>query len=287
MPTKSRREDRLITLFISAYEDGTWAGATIDWVDQRQDGAVEAVARRSDGRTLAIEHTLIEFFSGERTDLERFKPFLRIESDQSLSVPGKIIYVDVPRGALDRLKPQEQDRIVNACHDWLRHNIRALPSGDSMQTCHIVSSSSVPASDLQLQVRVVDDADFEGKPPLIRRYGRVNVGETVEKALRAKLSKLVTTTADKRLLMLERSQWSLDETQIHDEIETRRAAFPDLAKIEVWIVETVAGTPDLTHGSLGFKLYVNRKVIECFWFHDGSLASRSKNGIPIPVLHHP
>src|SRR5207248_3313799 len=193
------------------------------------------------------------------------------------------IYVNVPRGALDGLKQQEQDRVVNACHDWLRHKIRALPSGSSMQTCHIVSSTSTPAVDLELQVRVVDDADFEGKPPLIRRYGSVNVGEAVEKALRAKLPKLVATTADKRSLMLERSQWSLDEKQIHDEIETRRPALPDLANIdEVWIVETVAATPDLTHGSIDFRHYVNRNVVENFWFRDGRLASRSKNGMPIP-----
>src|SRR5207253_458206 len=128
MPTKPRREDRLIAMFLSAYEDDTWAGATIDWLDQRQDGAVEAVARRSEGRTLAIEHTLIEFFPGERTDLERFKPFLRIESDESLSVPGKIIYVNVPRGVLDGLKQEEQDRVVNSCHDWLRAKIRTLPT---------------------------------------------------------------------------------------------------------------------------------------------------------------
>src|SRR5947207_2460202 len=191
MPTKPRREDRLIAMFLSAYEDDTWAGAAIDWIDQRQDGAVEAVARRSDGGTLAIEHTLIEFFSGERTDLERFKPFLGIESDESLSVPGKIIYVNVPRAVLDGLKQQVQDRIVSACHDWLRANIRSLRSGDSMQTCPVASSGNAPTADLQLQVRVVEDADFEGKPPLIRRYGTVNVGETVEKALRAKLPKLV------------------------------------------------------------------------------------------------
>jgi hypothetical protein len=287
MPTKPRREDRLITLFLSAYDDSKWAEATIDWLDRRQDGAVEAVARRSDGRTLAIEHTLVEFFTGERTDLERFKPFLRIESDESLSVPGKIIYVNVPRGVLDGLKQQEQDQIVNSCHDWLRANIRTLPSGDSMQTCRIEPCGDRSVVDLQLQVRVIGDADFEGKPPLIRRYGPVNVGETVEKALRAKLPKLAATAAEKRLLMLERNQWALDEKQIHDEIESRRSAFPDLAKVnEIWIVETVGAAPDLTRGSIDFRHYMQRSVVENFWFRDGRLASRSKDGMPIPVPPH-
>lgn len=284
MPTKPRREDRLIALFLSAYEDDAWAGATVDWLDQRQDGAVEAVARQSDGLTLAIEHTLIEFFSGERTDFERFRPFLRIESDESLSLPGKIVHVNVPRGVLDGLTQRERERVVSACHDWLRDNIRSLPSGDSMQRCLVASSGNAPAADLQLQVQILEDADFEGKPPLIRRYGPVNVGETVEKALRAKLPKLVGTAADKRLLMLERRQWALDEKQIHDEIETLRPGFPDLAKVnEVWIVETVTATPDLMHGSIDFRQYVNRRVVENFWFRDGRLAGRSKNGMPVPV----
>jgi hypothetical protein len=288
MPTKPRREDTLITLFLSVYEDDTWSGCKIDSIDQRQDAAVEAVATRSDGRTLAIEHTLIEFFSGERTDLERFKPFLRIQSDQSLSIPGKIIYVNVPRGVLDGLKSKEQDRVVNSVHDWLRVNIRALASGESMHTCQIDASGTAVATDVDLQVSVTEDPGFEGAPPLIRRYGPVNVAETVEKALMAKLPKLVGTVADKRILMLERSQWSLSEKDIHDEIERRRLTFPDLAKVdEVWIVETVTAIPDLSHGSIGFKHYVNRKTTESFWFHKGTLASRSKRGMPIPVPRHP
>src|SRR5581483_8129663 len=129
MPTKPRRENALIELFISAFADDTWTDAKLDWLDQQHDGAVEVLATRSDGRTLAVEHTLIEFFTGERTDLERFKPFLRIQSDTTLSVPGKWIDVNVPRGVLDGLKPKEQKRIVNGVHDWLRENIHTLPSG--------------------------------------------------------------------------------------------------------------------------------------------------------------
>ena len=110
MPTKPRREDALITLFLSAHEDDRWAVSKIDWLAQQRDGAVEAIATRPDGQTLAIEHTLIEFFMGERTELERFKPFRRIESDPSLSVTGRIIYVDVPPGVLDGLKPKAQER---------------------------------------------------------------------------------------------------------------------------------------------------------------------------------
>lgn len=277
MPTTSRPEDNLIRLFLSAYENDAWAGCRTNWLDQQQDGAVEVLATRSDERTLAIEHTLIEFFIGEREDLERFKLFLPIEQDQSLHVPGKIIYVDVPRGVLQ--KGQPWNRVVDGVHDWLRANIRSIPTGESMQTCMI--GGGMP--DVILQVRVIAEPDFDGHP-LIRRYGPVDVGETVEKALKAKLPKLVDTVADKRILLLERNQWSLNERDIHDEIEKRRPAFPALAQVdEVWLVETVAASSDGLRGYVDFKLYLNRQRVETIAFRNGTLFSRSKNGMPLAI----
>ena len=71
MPAKPGKEQLLLKRFISAYEEGTWAEADCDWVDEREDGAVELIAKRSKGSsiglstpilssTLAIEHTLIQ-----------------------------------------------------------------------------------------------------------------------------------------------------------------------------------------------------------------------------------
>ena len=68
---------------MSAYEDCTWENSHIDWPDRAKDAAVEALVIRPDGETLAIEHTLIESFAGEREDLERFKRFLHIEDDSA------------------------------------------------------------------------------------------------------------------------------------------------------------------------------------------------------------
>ncbi len=52
MPTKFRRENKLVELFLSAYEDHSWRDAKIDLLDEKVDGAVEALAtRKSDGKT--------------------------------------------------------------------------------------------------------------------------------------------------------------------------------------------------------------------------------------------
>jgi hypothetical protein len=247
---------------------------------------VEVRATRSDGRTVAIEHTLIEFFSGERQDLERFKPFLAIEQDQSLSVPGKIIHVNVPRGVLDGLKRKARARVVGGVNDWLRANIRSVPAGRSMQSCRIAVSDGLPETEVVLQCDVTVVPNYEGQPPLIRRYGNVNVGESVEKALRAKLPKLVNTAADIWILLLERSQWALSESDIHAEIEKRRSVFPALADVHVWFVETVfydTSTSDGFRGYAEFKRYVKGEQVETIAFNRGELLSRSNYGTPRPI----
>jgi hypothetical protein len=99
----------------------------------------------------------------------------------------------------------------------------------------------------------------------------------------AKLPKLIATNANRRILLLERNQWTLSERQIHVEIEKRRSAFPGLARVDVWTVETVTAAPDGTRGYIDFKRYRDDEMIENIAFDHGVLFSRSKDGIPLPV----
>jgi len=53
-----------------------------------QDGAPEIHAtRRSDGKTLVIEHTLIQPFDAHKQEFARLQGLRSIEQDQSLVVP--------------------------------------------------------------------------------------------------------------------------------------------------------------------------------------------------------
>ncbi len=91
MPTKPRREDVFIEVFLSAYEDLSWADCDKDRVDRHTDGGVEMLAtRKSDSTTLAIEHTVAEPFAGEIEDYRVFfePSFLKLEADKSLIVPA-------------------------------------------------------------------------------------------------------------------------------------------------------------------------------------------------------
>ena len=271
------REYDLITIFLSAYEDKAWAHATLDWLDTQKDGAPECLATRSDGKTLVIEHTLIQPFPKDKEDFARSKRFQRIEADQSLIIPGRIIYVDIPAGALQT--GASWDAVITIVHDWLHANIAAFPEGISQPLCPI--NGVQKARDLQLLVRVVCVPDPAGKL-LIRRYGDIRLDEVIETALRNKLPKLVRTKADTRMLLLERDPFTLAPLRIYDAIEQRRARFPDLADVdEIWIVEAPGFTTD--HQSAYFERYDRRVLVRTLTFLDGQLIGQSADGVPYPL----
>jgi hypothetical protein len=174
--------------------------------------------------------------------------------------------VNVPRGVLQ--KGQDWRRIVDGVRGWLRLNIASLPDGESMQSCPIDDAANV-----ELQVRVLVDPNATGQP-IIRRYGPIDVGETVEKALAAKLPKLASTPADIHVPLLERNQWTLSEKEIHDHIEERRPKFPALQQVDVWLAESVTMSTDRLRGYAEFKRYVDRRVAETFAFNNGKFLCR-------------
>ena len=274
---RRRREYDLIQVFLSAYEHHSWATATLDWLDQRHDGAPECLATRADGKTLAIEHTHIQPFVHDKADFARSKRFQHIEADPSLIMPGRIIFVYLPVGALPTGSLWEA--IITRFHTWLHTNIAVFPEGLSQPRCPI--SGVQKATDLQLLVRVDRVAEPGGKL-LIRRYGDIRLDEVIEKALRTKLPKLARTTADTRMLLLERDPFTLAPLHIYDAIEQQRAVFPDLADVqEIWIVEAPGFTTD--HQCAYFERYDRRMLVRTLTFLDGQLIGASVDGVPCPL----
>jgi hypothetical protein len=234
-------------------------------------GGVDAfVTRSSDGRTLAIEHTLIEPFQRDKEDFVSFEEFfLEIENDKSLTILGYHVQVFVPVGALDRRARGERIVIVRAVHDWLKSNRELLSSeGHSQYICPIMD-----ASDITLNVKVVplkDSGSAERKGILQIRRQQIenNLGEVIEKALERKLPKLAKVEADKRILLLERQHMNLFPTSMLEEIEKRRTLFPQLAKVhEIWIVEAIF------YDDLRFERYENGNEVDSFNFSGDELLS--------------
>ncbi len=156
MPTKPRREDAFIELFLSAYEDLSWADADKDWLDRRLDNAVEMLAaRRSDGEKLAIEHTLVEPFVSEKEDYAFFEAsFLKIGRDTELVVPDRWIQVFIPAGTLrGHHRATSRETIVEAVHNWIRVHRLNLPDGQTDHQCNVSGVAGFPAFEITLTSR--------------------------------------------------------------------------------------------------------------------------------------
>lgn len=283
MPTKPRREDFFIKLFVSSYEDDAWAEADLCWLDQIMDGAVELVATLKDGQSLAIEHTLLEPFVGDKRDFAQFAPlFPSIIDDQSLALPERWTRVFVPVGILDRLKATAREILAAAVKDWLQANRLSLPDGESKHRCPVPGMPDDPTCEITLTVIVKRlGKGAAGTIQIGRQQMKNDFSEVMEKALRKRVPKLVATSANKRVLIFERDHFNFFPEQILDEIRKQRPAFPDLAKVdEIWILETVFYEPG---GHFQLDLYKDNDVSDSLQFEGETLTGRVKDGMPVPM----
>lgn len=289
MPTKPITDNDLITLFLSAYEHGSWADAhciKLDDVVRTKQAVDQLATRKSDGKTLAIEHTVIEPFVGDKEDFAFFKAvFLEIESDKSLRVPGRSIQVFVPVGTL-RNQPEQasRDAIVKSVHSWIKLNRLAFRDGASQHPCRINGVPNKPPFDITLNLKVVSlqhGPDSESGILHIRRQQvDSNIGAVVEKALKKKVPKLVNTAANKHILLLERQHMNLYQQTILDEIEKQRASYPDLARVdEIWMVETFFYGTAFGGTYLRFEQYENGNEVGSFDFNCGKLVMKFEDGV--------
>lgn len=282
MPTKHRRENTFITRFLSAYENYSWVDAQIQWLDQEIDGAIEALAtRRSDEKTLAIEHTIIEPFMGEKEDFAFFETaFLKIEKDASLLIPGRWIRVFVPAGILrGQRKQPTRNAIVESVHNWLKENCSILPYG--LTTHHgceaVISGQKV---EIPLQAKVVP---LRGQGSLWVRRQQVenNLDKVIERALKKKLPKLVGTPAHKRILILERQHMNLLPDSMLAEIERQRSIFKQSESVdEIWILETMSYEHDLC---IGFERFESGTLVGQMFFQGDQLLDKFENGEAVVV----
>lgn len=276
------REYVFIRQFLSAYDGGLWADAEHSQPDKinRKEPAVEWLARRkSDGRTLAIEHTIIEPFVGEKSDFAYFsRAFLEIERDTSLSVPGRWIRIFVPVGSLDnKHKKIEQNAIVEAVHEWIKSNRLVLADGRSQHRCRVSGMpGKVAAYEITLNVKVVplkhgDNAE-RGSLHIRRQQVEDTLDNVIDKALRTKVPKLVNTTADKRILLLERQHMNLVPERMLNAIDKKRPSFAQLSLVgEIWMVESIFYGTDFGGTFLRFELYKDGDLVQALDFDEERL----------------
>jgi hypothetical protein len=286
LPTTARPENHIVRIFVSAYEKGSWKDALLTFPDELQDGGIDGLATRSDGKILAIEHTVVEPFLGDIADQSEMLPtFAVIEADPALAVPGLWIQVFVPVGTLHLQRPATRQGIATAVHEWLRNNRLGLTPGKSERSCLVSGAGGKPDFEITLTLKVVVLAG-EGKIHIRRQQVADNLGAVIERMLTKKLPKLVNTPATKRVLLLERRHMNLVPEQILEEIEKRRASFPALNNVdEIWIVETIFYGTDFGGEYMRFEHYHDGKEVASYDFDGTQLLTRHEDGFA-EVVHH-
>lgn len=232
-----RADQKLVTLFICGYNGYHNDSYTVvDWPDsrERQRKAIEAIARNDLGRSLAVEHTLLQPFVGEKEDAQRFLAAMGpLEANQALRIPDCSITLSLPVGALP--KGVNWQDVGKAIRSWFEANRLQLPEGTSSRVV------SVGTFKVQIQVEKIHIPSYEGRVFVARSEMPETFAEVLKQALGDKLPKLAGTPADGRILLLEKDNLPRGYAEVARCIDRFEIDFAELASIqEVWIANTVS-----------------------------------------------
>jgi hypothetical protein len=232
-----RRDQVLVTMYLDEYNKSNGVVFEVkEWPEQieRNKPAVEAVAVNENGETLAIEHTLLQGFAGEKEDSNRFlKVVGSLEKEPSLRLPDYMIDLTLQVGAIPNGVDWSTVRTTLA--EWLKASMCDFPVG--------VSSAVVPNLSFELKIGIhkIELKDDEGKIFFSRYEPADSLSEVVKTALSKKIQKLIDTDARKRILLFEKDGLLHGYNAIHETIAHVAQEFPGLRHLdEIWLLGTAA-----------------------------------------------
>jgi hypothetical protein len=231
-----RDDIQLVKLFLSRYQDSagnSYRLAERPDVVERNAPAIEAVACDAHGHRLAVEHTLIQPFEGQKSDdLPFLKAFERLRLDDSLRVPDRLIEVIPPAFAIP--KGFDWDAVGKAVHGWFRDARLTFGDGESRHTI-----PNLPFK-LDVLVQTMDIAGTEGVVSVSRLLPRDRPFiQVLRVALAKKIPKLVATPADAHILLLEDASSAIGFRQVIEGIDACLEEFPQLSDVTaIWVVKT-------------------------------------------------
>jgi hypothetical protein len=197
---KNQKDKDVIECWLRLYNRLTGSSFTVEeWPDRDSSKKnIDALCRDAGGHTLALEHTLVEPFEGEKADAARFmKTLATLENHSSLLQPGYMFIASqgvgsVPTGIDWKDIPNE----------LLRHlpgMLPALPEGDG----EIAIRSDKCELNLRIKKLRLRPTD-PGKFLTGRSYPGDPGPELVIRALANKIPKLSAASAEKKVLLLEK-----------------------------------------------------------------------------------
>ncbi len=231
-----RWDRQLIQVFLDGYNGHAGVHFAVESYPEdteRQATAVDVIARDHRGTTLAIEHTLVQPFGGEREERSRFLKVLgRLEGNEELKVPGYWICILVSVGALP--KRVNWESVGSKLQTWLRQIRRTLPDGKSEHTISDVG--------FDLSVTAWKRPVATGDGVYVGRFGMPSdFCQVVRERVEAKLPKLVDTPADQRVLLFELDSVAQGPPNLADCLEEPEATIAKLQSVdEIWCAQTSA-----------------------------------------------
>ncbi len=233
-----KRDQKLVGLFLEEYTKISGEAFQVqEWVDdaERNKPAVEALAvDESTGKRLAIEHTLLQPFVGEKEDSHRFLTVIGdLEKDDSLKVPRYMVTINLRVGAIP--KGVNWIEVNKTLDGWIRDNVAKLDDDRSNHT--------IRHGDLEIQITISKmTLPHSEKGILIFRRGVPpdSLPDVMRTAFKKKLPKLVGTPADKRILLFEQNSLLHGNGEIHEAAKRLAPEFDDLKQVdEIWLIGTV------------------------------------------------
>lgn len=213
----------------------------IEWPDKRDSTkkAIDALCVDGRGNRLAVEHTLIQPFEGEKADRAVFiKALAALENDPRLVVPGFAIDATqtvncVPSGV-------QRSNLSALIRSDLEKVLPILPVGQSKIDV-TVGNSSIPLT-------IYKDLVPQGEQPSFstaRIWPGDSGPELVMKALRDKIPKLAVYTDATKLLLFEKDA-------VAGTVESQFGQLPATAEIEellrqvdaIWMVNSCYIEPE-------------------------------------------
>ena len=233
-----RDDIELVQMFLSQYKDedgNSYVLKVRPDVEERKAKAVEAIAVAESGCSLAIEHTYIQPFEGQKSDDVPFLTvFEQLRTDASLRIPNRFIDVFVPAFALP--KGVDWKEVAKQVRKWFIESSAKFPVEGETEY-------SIPGCGFELKVMVQTFGlpETDGVVVVGRILPRGDPFDAVlQKALCQKVPKLVAAPADKHILLLEDGGTAIGFAKIGMCLDKSVENLPDLKKVDsVWTIHTM------------------------------------------------
>jgi hypothetical protein len=196
---KNQRDKNVIEQWLTLYNRLTGTSYRVeDWPDEDSSKKnIDAMCRDLDAHNLALEHTLIEPFAGEKADRDRFMRTLgSLENHPSLVQPGYRFLVSQAVGSVPT--GVDWNDIPRELLKHLPNVLPTLPEGNS--------EIAVSVGKCELRIRLQKQrlrVDVQGTFFTARGFSGDTGPEPLIRALANKIPKLSASSAEKKILLLE------------------------------------------------------------------------------------